>query len=120
MIKDFKIKRNDLQPYYRAQLKDADGNINLTGASVIFTLRDLNGNKKVDGESANITDNALGYVEYRWSGTDTDTIGEYRGEFQVSPSGSGKFTLPIRMVDPITGEEKDGAKIFIVEDLDDA
>jgi hypothetical protein len=92
-----RLKKNDLQPYYYAQLKDAaDNPVDLTAAAIVCTMRAADGTLKIDRQSAgiSITDAANGKFEYRWQSGDTDTAGKYFIEFEITPQSGGKFTVP--------------------------
>jgi hypothetical protein len=95
VVKELILKKNDLQPYYYAQVKDSDNTVvDLTNCTAVFTMKNIDSDAiKVNRQSVNITDATNGKFEYRWSGTDTDTVGIYYVEFEVT-SASGKFTLP--------------------------
>lgn len=90
----FTIKENDLQPWLRATLVQADGTpIDLTGATVRFVMQQQDApTLKVDA-GAVIVDATKGVVEYRWAIGDTDTPGNYRAEFKVILPGS-RLTVP--------------------------
>lgn len=113
MIEPLKITLLDLQPYYFIQAKDQDGVINLTGASIVCTMKTADlVTTKISRQSAGITiTNATnGLFEYRWISGDTDTLGIYYIEFEVNPSSGGKYTLP----QPSEGR----AEVHIVNSLD--
>ncbi len=97
-IKDLIIKKNDLQPYYYAQVKNSDDTvINLTGATIVCTMKDIQtGTLKVNRSSIgiNITDAVNGKFEYQWQTGNTDTAGKYYIEFEINPASGGKFTVP--------------------------
>lgn len=85
----------DLQPYYYAQIKDSSDNpVDLTGASVFFTMKNTRGKVKVNLQAATVTDAANGYVEYRWQSGDTATAGRYLIEFKVVPQNAKPFRVP--------------------------
>jgi len=90
----FFIKQNDTSPALLATLKDFSGSaINLTGASVLFHMKDLSGTVKID-QAMTITNATLGLVRYDWQVGDTDTVGTYYVEFQVTYSDSSVETFP--------------------------
>ena len=90
----FNIKQNDTSPSLQAILKDASGTaISLTGASVRFHMKALDGTVKVDA-AMTVTDNLNGVVQYDWQIGDTDTVGSYSVEFEVTYSDSTIETFP--------------------------
>lgn len=97
-IKTLYIKKNDLQPYYYGQVKDASGAVvDITGATVRVTMKNAStGTLKIDRGTTGITvtDAANGKFQYAWQSGDTNTVGTYYIEFEVSPVGTGKFTVP--------------------------
>ena len=96
MPERFYIKQNDTLPVLRATLKDANGNVvNLTGATVIFSMRVRPaGTVKVNGTSATINNAVLGDVQYLWTAANTNTADRYEGEFQVTYSDSSVQSFP--------------------------
>lgn len=112
MAFELKLKRNDLQPFIYCKAVDSSNTaIDLTGASVVFTMRDVeSGVLKITRQSAGVTltSASTGVFEYQWQSGDTDTTGSFVGEFEITPGSGGKFTLPVN---------KD-LKIFIVADED--
>ena len=90
----FNIKQNDTSPSLQAILKDASGTaISLTGASVRFHMKALDGTVKVDA-AMTITDTSGGVVQYDWQTGDTDTVGSYSVEFEVTYGDSTIETFP--------------------------
>ena len=90
----FNIKQNDTSPSLQAALKDASGTaIPLGGASVRFHMKALDGPVKVDA-AMTITDTSGGVVQYDWQIGDTDTVGSYSVEFEVTYSDSTIETFP--------------------------
>lgn len=84
----FYIKQGDRSPSIVELLKNGDGSpIDLTGASVRFRMSRGNGTVIVDAV-ANIDDEATGQVSYDWADGDTDLVGTFFREWQVTlPSG---------------------------------
>jgi len=91
----FFIKQNDTVPSLRATLKNGSGSaIDLTNATVRFHMRSLAGTSaKVDASAAIVTANT-GIVQYNWVGADTNTIGSYQGEFEVTYQDGTIETFP--------------------------
>jgi len=91
----FYIKQNDTRPILAATLIDGDGSaVNLDGATVAFKMRKVSTTVSVVDASATIADATNGEVTYTWSASDTATVGEYEGEFQVTYADSGIQTFP--------------------------
>lgn len=91
----FNIKQNDTLPVITATLFDVNGSIvNLDGATVSFKMRQAGSTTAKVNASAAVADAAKGKVTYSWSASDTDTVGEFEGEFQVTYSGGGIQTFP--------------------------
>jgi len=90
----FSIKQNDTSPSLQATLKDASLNpIDLTGATVMFHMKSVDGTVKVDRQMT-ITNEAGGVVQYDWQSGDTDTVGTYYVEFEVTYADSSVETFP--------------------------
>jgi len=91
----FWIKQNDTGPAIAATLRDANGDVvDLTGASVRFHMR-LKGSTtaKVDA-AATVVSASLGEVSYGWAAADTDTVGKFDAEFEVTHSDASVETFP--------------------------
>jgi len=96
----FKIKQGDLRPYLKAQLVrlDLDGEVDepqdLTGATVVFTMKNKVTNEvKIQEAGATVLTPLDGMVQYEWQDGDTDTPGNYRGEFEAT-FGAEPETFP--------------------------
>lgn len=106
----FKIKQNDTSPSLEATLKDGNGTvIDLTGATVNFHMRQIGKTTvKVDASATVSSPATSGVVEYQWTASDTDTIGVFQGEFEVTYSTGAIETFPngsyiaIEILDDIT------------------
>ncbi len=92
----FNIKVGDTKPVLQATLKDGAGNaVNLTGTTVKFSMRDVQSTTiKRDKGTVVLTDAANGIVTYSWVTADTDTVGTYLGEFEVTDGSSDVETYP--------------------------
>ena len=90
----FYIKQNDTSPSLSATLTDYNGNaVNLTGASAKMHMKDQGGTLKVNA-AMTVTDADAGIIKYDWQSGDTDTVGSYNVEFQVTYSDSSIETFP--------------------------
>jgi hypothetical protein len=91
----FTIKKGDRLPKLRHYLVRADGSyVDLTGFSgVQFRLGPAAGGAAKFTSSGSIITAAQGLVEYAWGATDTDTEGDFLGEW-VCTSASGVQTVP--------------------------
>lgn len=99
---DFTIKRGDNFPYLNATLTDQNGPINLTNAVSVKFIMKMTTGTAVTG-TATIVSAAAGTVQYQWGASDTNLVGEYNAEFEITwPStkvetvpNSGYFTVSI-------------------------
>ena len=107
MARTFKLKTNDLS---RSLIWRPD---NFTvaqsvGATAVFNMKDSAGAVKISRADAIIAEDTTGiYFQYNWAGTDTDTAGDFFGEFEITLA-SGK---------PETHPNEDEIDIVIREDI---
>lgn len=85
------ITQGNLKPSILATLSECG---DLTGASAKFSMIAKDGTVKINKASATITDAANKKVRYDWSGTDTDTVGDYYGEFIITYADTKTQTWP--------------------------
>lgn len=91
----FYVKQNDTSPAMLATLQDADGNaIDITGSSVRFHMRAIGSPQTIVDASATIVTADAGLVRYDWDAADTDTIGSYQAEFEVTYADASIETFP--------------------------
>ena len=92
----FYIKQNDTRPELDVFLRDdKDRTINVTGATVKFNMRNASDNTvKVNLGSVTTVSRTAGRVKYSFSSADTDTSGNFDGEFQVTFVGGQVETFP--------------------------
>lgn len=90
----FSLKQDDTAPALRFRLFPRS--VDLTGATVIFNMKSRDdGTVKVNRASAEIV-SATGQpeVQYEWSAGDTDTVGSFHGEFEVTYADGSVETFP--------------------------
>jgi hypothetical protein len=92
----FYIKQNDTRPELDVFLRDdKDRSINITGASVKFNMRDASDNSvKISAGSVTTVSSTAGRVKYSFGVLDTNTSGNFEGEFQVTFVGGQVETFP--------------------------
>lgn len=90
------LKQNDRRPIVEGTATDQnDEVVPLTGASSVKFLMRKNklATPKIDA-SATLVSAALGQLAYSWAAGDTDTVGRFLGEFQVTFSDGTTATFP--------------------------
>jgi hypothetical protein len=91
----FFIKQNDTSPSLVATLKDfEDDAINLTDANVRFHMKSIDGTLKIDAPMTIVSTPTLGLIRYDWQTGDTDTVGTYYVEFEVTYADNTVETFP--------------------------
>ena len=91
---NFTIKQNDTLPSLEVQLIGTDGNpINLDMCGVKFHMRDVGGRKEII-KQATIVDAAQGEVKVGWKPGETDIVGLYKCEFEITFTDDSILTVP--------------------------
>jgi hypothetical protein len=94
MATTFNIKQNDTAPVIQGTAKTRAGAvIDITGATIRFHMNDSTGTNKVDA-AGSVVDGPNGVMKYEWSAADTDTVGTFDGEFEVTYADSKIETFP--------------------------
>lgn len=94
---DFIIKQNDRREPIERVLRGSDGNpVDLTGATVRFIMRATDGTIKVDNAATIVGTPTAGRARYSWGATDTNTVGTFEAEFEVTFGDGTKQTFPNR------------------------
>jgi hypothetical protein len=83
------LMRGDRLPRLRQTLLIGKVAVDLTGATVVFNLRnEATGLIKVSAGACTVIGAATdGVVEYAWAATDTDTVGSFSFQFVATYSG---------------------------------
>ena len=92
----FYIKQNDSRPELDVYLRDdKDRSINITGATVKFNMRAASDNTiKINNGSVTTVSSTAGRVKYSFTTTNTDTSGNFDGEFEVTFVGGQVESFP--------------------------
>ena len=91
----FYIKQNDTTPAIRATLQNGSGNaVDLASTTVRFHMREIGSSTTKVDASATVINANTGIVQYDWDAADTDTIGTFQAEFEVTYSDDSIETFP--------------------------
>lgn len=93
LTKDFEIDVTATLPKVTVQVFDGDTAVNLTGATVTFTLRDAAGAAVVLDAAATLLDATNGIVEYQLADADVDDVGFFFAQFKITISGES-YLIP--------------------------
>lgn len=98
-----KIVRNDTRPPLEFTITQDGAPVDLTGATVKFYMKDATaGTVKISGALCAIVDAVKGKCRYNWIAADTNTLGTYLGEVEVTfpdlkiQTGYKQITIVIR------------------------
>jgi hypothetical protein len=101
----FTIKQGDTSPALRVALKYDDCKaVNTTDATVMFHMREYGGTTPVIS-AAGVVVSIGGIVEYRWAGGDTDALGSYEAEFEITYADGTVETFPSNGYIPVQVNE---------------
>lgn len=90
----FHIKQGDRRPYLALQLTDADGAAVVLTSATDVVLRWTEPDGTAREEDLTIVNAGEGRVEYAWQAGDTDVVGRYLADVQVTWPGSELQTFP--------------------------
>lgn len=80
-----KIVQNDTRPPLEFDITQDGKSVNLTGATVKFYMKNADtGAVKINGAACTVTDAVKGKCRYSWQASDTNTVGTYSGEVEVT------------------------------------
>ena len=96
------LKKGDRLPVIDVQLIGANGAaVNLTGATVTFTMASEDGRVISNRAPATVTAATTGNVRYSWDADDTLQIGTFLCEWVATFAGGLEMTFPNRGYDKI-------------------
>lgn len=84
---DFTLSKNARKPDLIVQLLDGFDAVDLTGATVTFSMDDQLGANKVNATAAVLEDGPNGKLKYEWAALDVDTEGIFFAQFQATIGG---------------------------------
>jgi hypothetical protein len=91
----FYIKQNDTSPDLQVICKDySESVVSVSGAFVKFLMRNKRTGEVQVNASGVVVDGPNGVIKYSWVTGDTDTVGRYEAEFQVTYADSSIETFP--------------------------
>ncbi len=93
ITEEFTLSKDALLPDLEVQLLDGSVPVDLTAATVKFSMDTEAGVNKINGIAGSLVDAPRGRVKYEFIGTDTDTEGIFFGQFIVT-SSSKDFRIP--------------------------
>ena len=80
-----KIVQDDTRPPLEFNLTQDGSPVDLTGCTVKFYMKDAtSGSVKINGVNCTIMDAKKGKCRYSWTSSDTNTVGTYLGEVEVT------------------------------------
>ena len=86
------MKRGDTAPFFRGQCTDNGVPVDLTGAAAKLVIRKPSG--ALISTNATVEVGTQGWVRRSWSAGDTDEIGDYKIEVEVTWTDGTKQTFP--------------------------
>lgn len=107
MSDKFYIKQGDTSPALQFELLPRS--VDLTGASaIVFNMwkKDTQTVKVNRGGGSIVTASGTPTVRYSWEAEDTDTVGDFEGEFEVTFADGSIGTFPNKgYIDIVIGED---------------
>ena len=83
----FNIGKTGRLPVIQAQLLDGISPVNLTGATVKFTMVDMNNNVIVNAANGTLISATNGIIGYSWAANDVARSGRFYGKFNITVGG---------------------------------
>lgn len=86
-----RMVQNDLEPDLNFTVKKDGDYYDLSGKEVHFSMKNAKTDLiKVDEEPCLIVEPASGLCRYVWQEGDTDKVGKFQGELQITSSGTNQ------------------------------
>jgi hypothetical protein len=97
-MSDVIMRQGDTRPYLDCTLKDANGARDLTGETVRFVMKSSGDtiviNESSTGSQVTLVNTTGGQVRYAWSTSDTDTPGDFLGDWEATDGSGDELTFP--------------------------
>jgi hypothetical protein len=97
-MSDIILRQGDTRPYLDCTLKDANGARDLTGETVRFVMKSSDNsivvNQSSTGTQVTLIDTTGGQVRYAWASSDTDTPGDFLGDWEATDGTGAEMTFP--------------------------
>lgn len=90
---DFRLDTDATLPSLEVQIFDQGSPVDITGATVKFSMEDLAGTPKVTDATVVLVDALQGIVRYDWAAADVNTTGIFIGQFEIT-IGTRKYLQP--------------------------
>lgn len=83
----FRLSKGARLPALLVQLLDGDTPVDLSTATVTFSMVDDAGVLKVNAVAGTLVDGPNGKVSYAWAAADVDTVKDFWGQFKITVGG---------------------------------
>lgn len=95
-MEEFRIKKGDTRPVLEAILRGSDDDPRdlSNAAGIEFHMADSETGDIIVNSPATIVTASEGRVQYEWASGDTDSVGLYMAEFEVSYDDGSTETFP--------------------------
>lgn len=92
MISPIELVQNDTLPFLDFTIEKDGVAVNLTSATVVFSMKNDKGVRKIDKQACSLVTPLSGICRYELQLGDTDTAGTFNGEIQITFPGGTKQT----------------------------
>lgn len=91
--REFIISKDARFPDLEVKLLDGNVPVDLSGATVAFSMEDSLSVLKVTLAVGDAPDGVDGIIRYQWAAADVDTVGRFTGQFKATKGGKD-FLIP--------------------------